>query len=152
MPTAHYRRIRQFMQHAGQETPSQTTIPDEETRLLRARLILEEALETVHALGVSVHVGGRNEALEESDLHLQPSGPVDLEGVVDGCADVSVVTMGTLVAFGIDDEPILEEVDSANLRKFGPGGYRREDGKWMKPADWTPPDIEAAIARGNPWG
>ena len=152
MPTPHYRRIRQFMQHAGQETPSRTTIPDEETRLLRARLILEEALETVHALGVSVHVGGREESLEESDLQLQPSGTVDLEGVVDGCADVSVVTMGTLVAFGIDDEPVLEEVDSANLRKFGPGGHRREDGKWMKPTDWTPPNIEAAIERGNPWG
>ena len=152
MPTPHYRRIRQFMQHAGQETPSRTTIPDEETRVLRARLILEEALETVHALGVSVHLGSREEPLEESDLHLQPSGTVDLEGVVDGCADVSVVTMGTLVAFGIDDEPVLEEVDSANLRKFGPGGYRREDGKWMKPRDWTPPNIEAAIERGNPWG
>lgn len=140
------------MQHAGQETPSRTTIPDEETRLLRARLILEEALETVHALGVSVHVGGREEPLEESDLQLQPSGTVDLEGVVDGCADISVVTMGTLIAFGIDDEPVLAEVDSANLRKFGAGGYRREDGKWMKPTDWTPPNIEAAIERGNPWG
>jgi predicted HAD superfamily Cof-like phosphohydrolase len=69
--------------------------------------------------------------------------------VVDGCADISVVTIGTLIAFGVDDETVLEEVDASNLRKFEPGSYRREDGKWIKPPSWTPPDIEGAIERGN---
>jgi hypothetical protein len=26
------------------------------------------------------------------------------------------------------------------MTKFGEGGWMREDGKWMKPADFSPPD------------
>jgi len=105
----------------------------------------------VAALGITVQAGGVSgpEIVEET-LNYTDGNPVDVEGVVDGCADISVVTIGTLIAFGVDDEPVLEEVDSANLRKFGPGGYRREDGKWMKPPDWTAPDIGGAIKRGSP--
>ena len=152
MPTSHYTRVSAFMQKAGQETPQAPFIPDEETRILRAKLILEEALETVEALGVGVRLKAGNGAVAEltaadADLTFHLNGEVDLEGVVDGCADISVVTIGTLIAFGIDDEPILEEVDRANLRKFGPGGYAREDGKWIKPPDWTPPDILGVVDR-----
>lgn len=134
------------MQKAGQATPARVTVPDEATRVLRAKLIMEEALETVRALGVRVQAG--SDSLEIDTLVFEASGSVDVEGVADGCADISVVTIGTLVAFGIDDERLLEEVDRANLRKFGPGAHVREDGKWMKPKDWTPPDI-AGVLRGR---
>jgi predicted HAD superfamily Cof-like phosphohydrolase len=148
MPTAHAARIRAFMQKAGQDTPDAPVIPDEETRILRAKLILEEALETVRALGVTVHQDDSGPvSAGEASLRFTAQGEVDLEGVVDGCADISVVTIGTLIAFGVDDEPILEEVDQANLRKFAPGSYRREDGKWMKPPGWTPPDILGVLDR-----
>lgn len=148
MPTEHYERVREFMQRAGQQTPDQTTIPDAATRVLRAKLIVEEALETVAALGVELAVegeAGRVKIERDADLTFQPSGSVDLEGVVDGCADISVVTIGTLIAFGVDDAAVLEEVDQANLRKFAPGSYRREDGKWMKPPDWRPPNILGVV-------
>ena len=146
MPTAHYDRVKAFMQKVGQATPEIATIPDSKIRILRAKLILEEALETVEALGVHVHIEGV-ELLEEG-LVYSASDTVNMQEVADGCADISVVTIGTLIAFGIDDEPLLEEVDASNLRKFGEGSYRREDGKWMKPPGWTPPDIMAAIDRG----
>lgn len=146
MPTAHYDRVKTFMQKVGQATPEVATIPDAKIRILRAKLILEEALETVEALGVHVHIGD-TEVMEEV-LAYSASNNVNLQEVADGCADISVVTIGTLIAFGIDDEPLLEEVDASNLRKFGEGSYRREDGKWMKPPGWTPPDIMAAIDRG----
>jgi predicted HAD superfamily Cof-like phosphohydrolase len=150
MPTLHQQRIRSFMQNAGQDTPAEPIIPDASTRILRAKLILEEAFETVAALGLTARLnGGANVEVTASDLVFEPTGEVDVEGVADGCADISVVTIGTLIAFGIDEEPLLEEVDAANLRKFGPGGYRRDDGKWMKPPGWTGPDIAAAIARGR---
>jgi len=145
MPTPHRERVAEFMRAAGQDAPDAPTVPDQETRILRAKLILEEALETVEALGVEVAVPGHSDAIwiDRDELRFEPreDGAVDVEGVVDGCADISVVTVGTLIAFGVDDEPILEEVDAANLRKFGPGSHRREDGKWIKPEDWTPPDI-----------
>ena len=150
MPTPHYERVKEFMQKVGQDTPSRLTTPEEKTRILRAKLILEEALETVSAMGVEVRTGGEDGVvIEEETLYYTAPGDVDLVEVVDGCADISVVTTGTLIAFGVDDEPVLEEVDESNLRKFEPGSYRREDGKWMKPPGWTPPDILGAIGRGN---
>ncbi|MCY3488020.1 MAG: nucleoside triphosphate pyrophosphohydrolase family protein [Bacteroidetes bacterium] len=116
MPTEHYQRVKTFMEKVGQETPTEVVVPDEHTRLLRARLILEEALETVHALGISVRVQGQEANIDSCEF--TPNKPVDLEGVADGCADISVVTIGTLIAFGIEDEELLREVDEANLRKF----------------------------------
>lgn len=151
MPTKHFTRVRTFMQKAGQSTPATPEIPDESTRILRAKLILEEALETVEALGVRVKVDANDAGhvvLDRNDgITFEAEGDVDLEGVVDGCADISVVTIGTLIAFGVDDEPVLEEVDGANLRKFAPGSYVRDDGKWMKPPDWRPPDIMGVVER-----
>jgi predicted HAD superfamily Cof-like phosphohydrolase len=136
------------MQKAGQDTPSSVVIPDEETRILRAKLILEEALETLTALGVTATVTDSDGKLGRSTkLSFAVTGEADLEEIVDGCADISVVTIGTLVAFGVDDESILEEVDKANLRKFAEGSYRREDGKWMKPPGWTKPDILGVVER-----
>lgn len=155
MPSPHFRRVRAFMQKVGQETPSAPTIPDQQTRVLRAKLILEEALETVNALGVHVEAtaeSGQVALTDDVDLKFSVDHDVDLEGVVDGCADISVVTIGTLIAFGVDDEPVLEEVDTANLRKFGPGSYMRDDGKWIKPPDWHPPDILGVLDRQTPVG
>lgn len=137
------------MKKVGQRIPEEPEVPDAHTRTLRAKLILEEALETIDALGVRV-AASRNGVdvpltSSDTDLVFEATNEVDLEGVVDGCADISVVTVGTLISFGIDDEPVLEEVDAANLRKFEPGSYMREDGKWIKPPDWQPPDIVGVI-------
>jgi predicted HAD superfamily Cof-like phosphohydrolase len=151
----HQERVEQFMAKANQHVPSQPTIPDEATRRFRAKIILEEALETIEGLGfyVTMKDQGTWEQLVSIDqcefskefpnkATLEP----DLIKIVDGCADVRVVTTGTLSACGVADEPVQEEVDESNLRKFGPGSYKREDGKWMKPPDFRPPDIEAVLA------
>ncbi|RME85522.1 MAG: hypothetical protein D6785_04320, partial [Planctomycetota bacterium] len=54
MKSPHQKRVEEFMRLAGQEIPEVPTLPDEKTRLLRSKLILEEALETIHALGFAV--------------------------------------------------------------------------------------------------
>lgn len=149
MKTEHQQRVEKFMRLAGQEIPDKPTIPSEEVRLLRARLILEEALETITlGLGFRVRAKGDPDCLLDlirRDLMAFDSrpeiAPPDLEQIADGCADLSVVSIGTLSACGIADDPILLEVDESNLRKFGPGGRLREDGKWIKPDDWEPPKI-----------
>lgn len=151
MKSDHQQRIEQFMLLAGQAVPDKPCIPSEEVRLLRAKLIFEEAMETIHALGVLVRPLGEVHAINNLRVVFetvtaigQPLVP-DLEQIADGCADISVVTIGTLSACGITDAALLAEVDASNLRKFGPGGYRRDDGKWMKPKDWEPPNILKAI-------
>ena len=133
----HQQRVEQFMAKAGQNVPDRPTVPDEATCRLRAKLILEEALETVEALGFQVVMKPFDGEIEVGPKVHEP----DIESVVDGCADNIVVTTGTLSAFGVADEAVMLEVDNNNLSKFGPGGYRRDDGKWIKPPTWTPPKI-----------
>lgn len=137
--TEHGQRIRDFMKLAGQECPPKPTLPSEEVRKLRARLILEEALETITALGIHVMLDGVS--LQQRDYELVANCEPNLVEIVDGCADISVVTIGTLIACGVPDDPILREVDLNNLAKFGPGGYRDAGGKWIKPPNHQPPRI-----------
>lgn len=145
----HQNRIEEFMQRAGQELPSSPTIPSEKTRLLRAKLIFEECLETIKALGVEVYHDNPLSArciTNHGEFEFQiGSNPCDMIEVADGCADISVVTIGTLSAFGISDLNLFEQVDASNLAKFAPGCYKRDDGKLMKPPDWKKPDIEGVL-------
>ena len=146
MRSEHQKRIDLFMHHAGQAMPALPCVPSAEVRLLRAALIIEEALETIDALGFCVEtmINDFRQEMTKPILIAHDRGP-NLEQIADGCADLSVVTIGTLSACGIDDIPLLAEVDESNLRKFGEGAYKREDGKWMKPPDWQPPDIACVL-------
>lgn len=139
------------MQKAQQDVPLKPVIPNEEVRLLRARLILEEALETIAALGFGVYV---DEVKETSPLVCSENVIFDGEGcepdlieIADGCADLSVVTIGTLSACGIADKPLLFAIDDSNLRKFDPGSYCRDDGKWMKPPTWKKPPLDKVLRK-----
>ena len=144
--TDHQKRVEQFMRLAGQDVPASPEIPTEAVRLLRAKLIFEEAMETIEALGCKVGLPFGDDILADH-RHFQVfmHGEPDLIEIADGCADISVVTIGTLSACGIADRPLLEEVDDSNLQKFGPGSHRREDGKWIKPTGWVPPKIEKVL-------
>lgn len=139
------------MELAGQELPERPTIPSDEVRLLRARLILEEALETINrGLGVDLHLfveGCGDEPFPDfKDIGFTIERPADLIELVDGCCDVEVVTKGTLAAFGVRDHVPQSLVNENNLEKFGPGGYRHPDtGKWIKPKGHKPPDLAQAL-------
>lgn len=135
--TEHQQRIESFMTKAEQELPQSPCIPSEEVRRLRAQLILEEALETIDALGFTCQV---------SALRIASDNPPNLIAIADGCADLSVVTIGTLSACGIADEALLEEIDRSNLDKFRGDAHKDENGKWRKPSDWKPPEIERVLA------
>ena len=169
MKSEHQLRVEQFMNHkaCGQAVPDRPTVPDAKTRLLRAQLILEEALETVEALGFCVVVNeGDIEAETYLDgesikgekitfapnvigkwpeFHVVTDSDINLDEIADGCADLSVVSIGTLSACGIPDKPILECVDQNNLEKFGPGASVSKDGKLVKPPNHKPPQIAAIL-------
>lgn len=130
--------------------PEVPSIPPIGVRMLRARLILEESLETINALGFKIklnHVSSSNEIRDMSDCKLVSHGdPPDLEGIIDGCCDVIYVATGTLLACGVPDVPHLELVSHKNNAKF-PGGVAtlNEYGKFQKPSGWEAPDHMALI-------
>jgi predicted HAD superfamily Cof-like phosphohydrolase len=98
-------------------TPS---IPDEPTRMLRKRLIQEEFEEL-------------QEAMDEKSL---PSIAKEL-------ADLLYVVYGTAISMGIDMEPVFKEVHRSNMSKVG--GYKREDGKWVKPPTYSPASLDCIV-------
>lgn len=118
----HQTRVEELMLRAGQEVPLRPTVPSEEVRLLRARLILEETKEALAELGYN--------------LDLTPNGKeIDIVKVVKECCDVRVVTTGALSAFGVCDQEPQKIVDQNNLLKFSGDGYLNEYGKWVKPSN-----------------
>lgn len=147
----HQHLVDRFMLMAGQAVPITPQNPEPGVRKLRAKLILEEALECIRGLGVDVHVSFDTTAVsvtnQESTLVFHEKEKYDIVEVVDGCCDIKVVTTGTLSAFGINDLKPQELTDMNNLAKFGPGGYRRDDGKWIKPPGHKAPDFLGEIIK-----
>ena len=139
----HINSIRVFMGKAGQETYHTPTVPNPTVAKLRASLILEECLETIEALGFEVKFSNFDGELYLKSTSKKP----DLVEIADGIADISVVSHGTAIACGIDMIPIIDLVDKSNLAKFEQGGYKRDDGKWVKPPHWIPPDIEGELKK-----
>lgn len=98
------------------------TVPPKEVKTLRFVLIKEEAEETLKAILAD-----------------------DLVGIADGIADTIVVLLGTAVSYGIEMQPIWDEVHKTNMAKEG--GVKREDGKSLKPEGWKPPDVKSLLIK-----
>lgn len=103
---------------------------------LRARLILEEAIETACGL-----VGGYAAlVMAEKLLAAIPAGlKPSLVEAADGMCDTLYVVHGAAIEMGIDLAPFFDEVHRTNMAKEG--GGNRADGKILKPAGWTKPRI-----------
>jgi len=101
------------------------TVADERTRALRVRLIQEEFDELKQALETE-----------------------DLSSIAKEMADLLYVVYGTAVSYGIDMDPVFREVHRSNMSKLG--GHKREDGKWVKPATYSPARIELIAAEKGP--
>lgn len=103
---------------------------------LRARLILEEACETVVAMiGHSNAVDEIEEALEV--LWKQDWKGPDIVEAIDGLCDLAFVTFGAFDAFGVDAEPHWDAVHEANMTKAN--APKDQNGKVMKPPGFEPP-------------
>jgi len=132
--------------HPVREVPQ--TPPEDEIRL-RTGLVVEEFFEFLQALYPQFEEDANKKAVlfrvSEALKYMQPQP--DLVAVADAMADLDYVVEGTRLAFGINGAPIAEEVQRSNMEKFGPGSWKREDGKQMKPPDWQAPDIEGELRK-----
>jgi predicted HAD superfamily Cof-like phosphohydrolase len=80
---------------------------------------------------------------EEFDELRQAFGQHDLVAVAKELADLLYVVYGTAVSSGIDLEPVFREVHRSNMSKVN--GHKRADGKWVKPADYSPARIQPIL-------
>jgi predicted HAD superfamily Cof-like phosphohydrolase len=116
-----YNRILRFMQTYEQDTPTRPGWPSEEVFRLRVRLDLEEFFEKLV-------------------LGYYNGNPVE---IIDGACDVEVVGTGATIAFGVNHELCIAEVDRSNLSKLGEDGkpIKDEYGKVQKGPNYTKPNI-----------
>ena len=113
-----------LMTQFEQEVKIAPELPDATTRLLRARLVFEEALEFVRACGCTVSKSGadgaREKVIDEIIVVAAPDVAPDFTEYVDGCIDQLVVTYGALVAAGVKAQSAWDEVQRSNMSKAWP--------------------------------
>ena len=122
MTESHFKAVQAFHQAIDADGPALPSIPAAATVELRRTLLQEEYSELLNALD---------------------SG--DLAAIAGEAIDLLYVTYGLCVAYGIDADAVFAEVHRANLHKTT--GPRRADGKQLKPADWTPPDVASVLEK-----
>jgi predicted HAD superfamily Cof-like phosphohydrolase len=116
-PQSMVERFHRLFDIVVQQTPGDI---DEQTRVLRERLIQEEFEELREAMGKG-----------------------NLSAIAKELADLLYVVYGTAVSYGIAMGPVFREVHRSNMSKIG--GYKREDGKWVKPPTYSPAEIEPIL-------
>jgi len=113
-----------LMTQFEQEVKVAPELPDAATRLLRARLVFEEALEFVRACGCTVEIAGpdgmKAAVIDEISVVAAPEVAPDFTEYVDGCIDQLVVTYGALVAAGVKAQSAWDEVQRSNMSKAWP--------------------------------
>lgn len=129
------RDVQAFHEATGLPVGDLTAAPVWQDRRLRAELILEEAMETIEALGFNV----------TAEVWESVNDEPDWVGFIDGLCDLIYVACGAAVTMGIDLDPFWDEVQRANMGKAG--GPVRADGKVLKPEGWRGPDIEGTLDR-----
>lgn len=118
--------IKEFML-AGDQTvrscPSTDVTPQE--KLLRIKLMLSELSELIDAITDN-----------------------NLIAIADGIADLIYVTKGTALTYGIDIEPIFNEVQRSNMSKCTDGKLIKDiSGKVLKPDTYSPPQLKPFLDR-----
>lgn len=139
-------KLQEAVQEFHRKTGQTDTLATPEARALRANLIMEEAVETVAALGYAVKASivdpeGFFLVAEFNKAYTEPH-PIDF---IDGLCDLTYVVMGGACNADIDFDRHFDEVHRANMRKLE--GPKRADGKQLKPEGWQGPDHQSILER-----
>src|SRR5688572_17230344 len=137
-------QVLEFHRAFGVPVAEKPGVPSDERVRLRLMLVAEEFVELLEDIGVDAESVDFIEYALESLQFAELSNP-NIIGIADAIADLDYVIEGTRLEFGINGEPIAAEVHRSNMAKLG--GAVRADGKIMKPAGWTPPDIEGELRK-----
>lgn len=87
---------------------------------------------------------------EETDELSDAIRASDKVEMLDALIDILVVTIGAIHSMGADGEGAWKEVMNTNFAKIDSETgkvCKREDGKVLKPINWTPPHLEPFVKR-----
>lgn len=116
---SNFTMVADFMRSGEQQVNETPTWPDQDTSLLRFKLIDEELNELSDAM------------LNE-----------DIVEVADALTDLLYVIYGAGHAYGIDLDRCFAEVHRSNMSKFVDGKFIKDaNGKVLKPKTYSPPDL-----------
>lgn len=73
----------------------------------------------------------------------------DIIKIADGLGDLLYVLYGTALTYGLDMEPIFNEIHRSNMSKGDPEIVRSPIGKVLKGKNWSPPNLEEILLRGD---
>jgi len=136
--------------HPISEVP---TVGTPDLRMLRVKLIIEEAVEFVEACGYAISIHWDKDTNKHLLRLLVPETPehTDMEPnlveMADALGDLDYVVQGANLCFGLPSENIMREIHASNMSKLGENGepIRREDGKILKGPNYFPPRIDKII-------
>jgi predicted HAD superfamily Cof-like phosphohydrolase len=187
------RQVLEFHKVFDHPVAGSPIIPSAARVRFRAAFIVEECLEFLEACfdasSVAIPAGNQdvtagmllNSARENLKALIAESRiAVDLPLAVDALADIDYVVEGTRLEFGVNGEPIADEVHRANMTKAhscpacdGDGFVQKNDhdsdtcprclgkkyvvvkranGKTLKPEGWKPPNIAGKLEEQRPRG
>jgi predicted HAD superfamily Cof-like phosphohydrolase len=109
-------QVTEFHEAFGFDDPEVPTERGAHVALLRARLIQEELSELTKAMSL-----------------------MNMAEIADGIADLLYVVYGTAISYGIDIEPIFDEVHRSNMTKVG--AALDKAGKVSKPVKYSKPTL-----------
>lgn len=120
-------QLREWCKKFGHTVNDSPVIPSDKDIELNKQLMKEELLKELIP------------AMDENNL----------VEVADGIADLLYVVLHTAVAYGIDVEPIFNEVHRSNMTKVWPDGkvHYNEFGKVIKPETYSPARIATELAK-----
>lgn len=145
-----------FMMAFGQpvrDVPT-TDISDEE-RILRVRLVIEEALEFAEAMGCVVLNKYQEVSIDVDDFTIENNyfrPTINLVEAADALGDLIYVTKGSAHTLGVPIDDISGIIHHANMEKLDPTtGKPINDvhGKVIKPEGWVAPDKYIEIHLNN---
>lgn len=140
------KQVELFMVKAGQPVEYVPAIPSEEAMRHAARILLEETIETINAMGYEIRVGEKVFLEQDGYIMIRKSDP-DLVEIADGYTDVDYVVQVGYNTFGLPGDALFSEVAQNNLDKFRGAYSFSSTGKLIKPPNHPKPDIEGIVKR-----
>lgn len=145
--------VKEFHATFGHPIAAAPTDVDENTRLLRFRLIYEEMMEFGRAIGVKGLADKTEEEFKAvvkaalNAVSLIPNFPTDLVEAADALGDIDYVVQGSNLVFGFPAESVVEEIHRANMSKLGADGkpIYDEHHKVQKGPNYRKPDVGGVL-------